>query len=850
MKYLPIASLLIITLSTNAEVITDGTLGQNINLPGPDFQIGADLGQQYGSNLFHSFQDFNLNSSESATFSGLNSINNVISRVTGGNPSNIDGQLRSTIPNADMYFLNPYGIMFGPNAQLNIQGSFHASTADYLRLGNGGRFDARNPSDSLLTVAPVESFGFLTDTPAPITTQDSNLSVSNSKTLSLIGGDLELNGSSPVVFNEGNFMAISARSILSAQGGRINLASAASKGEIIPSESGLKLNAEGGQINMDKTLIETSDAGSGAVFIRGGQLVMRDAAIQANTMGGQNGKVIDLKLGESINISEELPAILSKSFGSGDAGNVVITTPRLKIIGSYIETSNVAQGDGGSIDVDSKQVKITDGGSIGCSAFGSGQCGDVNIRAAEFISILGEHKGIRIYSGTPLINYPTYIATTAYNGDAGQLNIEASQINMAGGFIASGSLGLGDAGDITIRADTINVTDGSFIANSGLALGRVGNIDINVTDTISLSGRRTGSYITTTGVEFEDNQSSIVSFGLASSGGNISISASTLKVDNEAFISASTLGGFTAETIGNINLEVDNLFITQGGQINNSNGVFLGRDFFAGPGQGGDIQVQAKNITIDADKSGLPTGIFSDTYSSENGGNVDIQTNNLDIANDGAISARSNDTGNAGSLTIQADTVKLINQGKVNTEAENAAGGNILINTPNLLFLQKGEITTSVGAGKGKGGDITIENPQFVVLNQGKIKAQADAGHGGNIHIVAEQFITSPNSLISASSNLGLDGDVNIESLNVDMEGFLVVLSDKVVDVSNQMKTPCGQRLAENLNSFVVISSEGAANSPDDLLPSGPLLSENLPMKTAISVKNLPDKLAFSTCKK
>jgi filamentous hemagglutinin family protein len=104
-----------------------------------------------------------LNSPESAPFSGPNNVSNVISLVTGGNPSNIDGLIRSTIPNADMYFLNPYGIMFGPHAQLDVQGSFQASTADYLRLGDDGRFDARHPSESLLTVAPVSAFCFFTN---------------------------------------------------------------------------------------------------------------------------------------------------------------------------------------------------------------------------------------------------------------------------------------------------------------------------------------------------------------------------------------------------------------------------------------------------------------------------------------------------------------------------------------------------------------------------------------------------------------------------------------------------------------------------------------------------------------
>jgi filamentous hemagglutinin family protein len=197
--------LLLISLSTPAQIITDGTLGQALNLPGPDYQIGPNLGQQRGANLFHSFQDFNLNSLESATFSGPNEIQNVISRVTGGNPSNIDGTIRSTMPNADMYFLNPDGIMFGPNARLDVKGSFHASTADYLRLGDGGNFDAKEPNNSLLTIAPVEAFGFLNSSVAPISIQGggeiaeidskgntSGLSVLDGNSLSLIGGKLEI----------------------------------------------------------------------------------------------------------------------------------------------------------------------------------------------------------------------------------------------------------------------------------------------------------------------------------------------------------------------------------------------------------------------------------------------------------------------------------------------------------------------------------------------------------------------------------------------------------------------------------------------------------------------------------
>ncbi|MDM8558950.1 filamentous hemagglutinin N-terminal domain-containing protein [Candidatus Parabeggiatoa sp. HSG14] len=163
LKKLSIVCFLLFSIHLSAGVVTDGSVGPRLDLPGIDYQIGADLGQQKGDNLFHSFQDFNLQNWESATFSGPGSVTNIISRVTGGNRSKIDGVIRSTIPNADMYFLNPYGIMFGPNARLEVMGAFHASTADYLRFSDGKRFSTTQPNNPILSVAPVEAFGLLTD---------------------------------------------------------------------------------------------------------------------------------------------------------------------------------------------------------------------------------------------------------------------------------------------------------------------------------------------------------------------------------------------------------------------------------------------------------------------------------------------------------------------------------------------------------------------------------------------------------------------------------------------------------------------------------------------------------------
>ncbi|NJL58794.1 MAG: filamentous hemagglutinin N-terminal domain-containing protein [Desulfobacteraceae bacterium] len=170
----------------------DGTIGNTskIELPGPNYNIRPEYGKQAGSNLFHSFEQFNIHKGESATFSGTDSVKNIISRVTGGSASWIDGKLASTIPNADMYFLNPFGVMFGSNASLDLGGSFHVSTADYLKMGDNERFYSKPLANEILSIAAPSAFGFLNDKPGSISAEGSFLSVPTGKTASFIGGDI------------------------------------------------------------------------------------------------------------------------------------------------------------------------------------------------------------------------------------------------------------------------------------------------------------------------------------------------------------------------------------------------------------------------------------------------------------------------------------------------------------------------------------------------------------------------------------------------------------------------------------------------------------------------------------
>jgi filamentous hemagglutinin family protein len=150
-----------VSSSRGGDVVLDGKLGSSGALSGPNYNITADLGRTVGNNLFHSFARFNLDTSDVATFSGPANIQNILTRVTGGGASSIDGTIRSSIAGANFFLINPAGVVFGPNAAVDVTGSFAVSTANYLKLANGARFVAAlDADDSMLSTDPVVAFGF------------------------------------------------------------------------------------------------------------------------------------------------------------------------------------------------------------------------------------------------------------------------------------------------------------------------------------------------------------------------------------------------------------------------------------------------------------------------------------------------------------------------------------------------------------------------------------------------------------------------------------------------------------------------------------------------------------------
>lgn len=627
-----ISSLLV--TASYADVILDGTIGRSGSVPGPNYPIDANLGQQVGNNLFHSFGTFNINTGETATFSGPSEIQNVISRVTGGNPSYIDGLIRSTIPHANLYLLNPYGILFGKNAKLDVTGDFHATTADTLRLGNAGQFNARQPSHSILTVAPVTAFGFLTDIPAPIKVQESTLAVTAGRMLSLIGGDLFINSDQ---FRYSFYQPPQPVPQLSAESGQINLASIAAAGDIyLPSLTNFTQNTAipGGNIQFQNSWV---NVGNGNIYIHGGRIELIDSVVSTNNDLTNNGL--------------------------GSAGTINIEADYLGLHGrqwfSAIYANTWGGGQGGTVRILAKQLYLSGGTQITSITFGAGKGGMILIDTDD-LTVSGKliKKDLFTRLGYPVpfpsdaINgFPSGIFGHAFSsGKAGHIVINARQLTLnAGSEIGSGSFGSGDGGSIAITAVTV-----------------------------SISGR-------------------------------------------------------------------------------------------------------------DAEQSEFFSSIYGNSH----------------------------DTGRAGNIFVAAHQMTLTDESEISSSTEQAPGGNITVIATDLLHLHNSRITTSVHGSSGDGGNLTIENTALVILDNARLVAQADEGKGGNIRIMADQFIASPTSLVSASSQKGIAGNVVITSPMNNLANNLLVLSKEFKEILTFSDFCSRQLQGARRSRFVVVPYRNYSVSRD-----------------------------------
>lgn len=298
-------------------------------------------------------------------------------------------------------------------------------------------------------------------------------------------------------------------------------------------------------------------------------------------------------------------------------------------------------------------------------------------------------------------------------------------------------------------------------------------------------------------------------------GGDIVITTPMLSVaGRNAAIDSSTA---TDGDAGNVRIRTGTLALGAEATIGSRSGIpdLASGEIFVGSGAAGSIDIVASG---DATIAGDGATVSTDTRGAGDAGNVSISAFRLFLRDGGTVSSSSGGEGLAGNITLTLGDSLQMDGGVVATEAESSDGGNITVLAPRLVELIDSEITTSVGTGQGNGGNILID-PDFVVLQGSRIVANAFGGAGGNIDIVAGFLIVSPDSLIDASSALGVDGFVRTTAPGTDVSASLAVLPASYLDAASQLQAGCGAARA-GLSSLTQVGRGGLPRDPGDYLPS------------------------------
>jgi filamentous hemagglutinin family protein len=829
-------------LQATAQMIPDNSLGNENSVVVPNQNIRGiesdriDGGAIRGSNLFHSFQEFNIDNGRGAYFSNPEAISNILTRVTGSNLSNILGTL-GVLGNANLFLINPNGIVFGPNARLDVGGSFFASTADGILFENGVEFAASNPdAPPLLTInIPIglnfrENPGSLvnqarsTELNSDGTTNLLGLAVSSQETIALIGGEVRFEGG--VIVSPGSHLEL---------GGL--------------SEPGIvELNPDGSLIFPTNTqradVLLTDGAFAGVAGNPGGSVVISarnleisgdslvangvnnisnpfDSEVEENIETGilQAGDItinatesVILTGQDSIVANQVLPNV------TGNAGNIDIQTNLLSVgNGALISNSTFGNGNGGNLSINTQQLQIQDGASITTGTFGNGNGGNLTVNATDVELVgrgssldasvqreaIGNGGNLTINTQRLRLQDRAQIRTgTLGNGDGGDLTVNATDIELVGaGTLLSASVqpgATGNGGNLFVNTQRLRLQDRADIVTGTFGNGNGGNLTVNATD-IELAG--TGTLLAAS-----------VQPEATGNGGNLTISTQRLRLQDAADISVSTAGNGDGGNLiinatdielagadsslrasvnlggmgngGTVIIDTQNLLVRDGAQINVAT---------AGNGNGGDLTINATNIEL---VGGSADGQFPSALgvsvapgATGNGGTVIIDTQNLRVRDGADISASTSGNGDGGNLTITATNIEMVGTSANAPEGRAASSlgvavqpegignsGTLTIDTQRLLVRDGAQIGAST-FGNGDGGNLIINATDIELVGSGSsLTASVEPGGRGNGSILT---IDTQNLLVRDGAQInsvtfgnGDGGNLTVTANNIELSGI------------------------------------------------------------------------------
>jgi large exoprotein involved in heme utilization and adhesion len=563
---------------------------------------------------------------------------------------------------------------------------------------------------------------------------------------------------------------------------------------------------------------------------------------------------------------------------TGNSGNLVINTSSLKIRdNATVGVNHEGVGNAGDLRVSADSITLEQGGSIAAGTL-AGNGGNIDLNVGNTLQLqtnssisataLGQGNGGRMNITADRLNVlsDSQIGTTATGtGNAGNLNLRINDLALNRGQIEVAATGTGNAGRLSINANTVELNRSRI--NATTQTGRGGNVQLNVRDRLQLNRQSTitadaqqsgnsGNVIIRAG-DTELNHSIISTNVLgAARGGSLFLISDRLRIFDGSQLSASTGGAGNAGSLavqasdieisgvgrdlipsligagtlpnssgagGNLTVNSDRIRISDGGLI--STGT-------AGTGAAGDVLIQAsESITVmgrsdrGAPSFGYlrnhPSRISASSLTDAAAGSVRIQTPVLTVENGAVVEVSGAGSGGAGNLEVNADRINLYDRARLAAEVAGGDRGNITLNA-SLIDMRRGSQITTNATGTASGGNINLNGSFIVGMENSDIVARAQQGSGGNIAIDTQGLIglelrpalTSEND-INASSQLGLNGKINIENPSVKPDSGLIELPTEVMDSSQQIAQTCD---AAQTSQFVATGRGGVPSNPEQVM--------------------------------
>ncbi|MBE9129120.1 MULTISPECIES: filamentous hemagglutinin N-terminal domain-containing protein [unclassified Coleofasciculus] len=532
------------------------------------------------------------------------------------------------------------------------------------------------------------------------------------------------------------------------------------------------INAPGSPINSPATSLLSITAGTGT----GG-----DVTVQTGRMTILDGSEIS-----------------AYSFAQGLGGNVTVkASEAIELIGTTplnipggLYTQSYGAGDAGDISIDTGRLAIRDGSGISTSTFSQSRGGDLIVNAADSVELSGT---------TPDEQYPS--------------------------LLGAGTRSSGDAGNLTVTTRRLILRNGAAVGTTSFSEGNAGNLTVNASESVELMGVSAVNGIPG-GLSTDTTETG--------NGGILTINTKRLSVRDGSIVSASTFGSGEAGSLFVNASESVELSGTSAAGI--PSGLYS-QGFAAGDGN--NLAVETQQLTV---KNGARITVSTGTTEDDL---VRFTSGNYDFGAGLRLTFADEATGDAGTMRIAANSIRLDNGGALIAKTVSGEGGEIMLNAQDFIEMRRNSlISAEASGGEGNGGNITIDTEFLVAVSEENSDIVADAfgGDGGNIDITAQSIFglefrpqRTPKSDITASSRFGLNGNVTLNTPDVDPSSGLTQLPSEPIDVEGLVDRTCQADAQQNASEFVVTGRGGLPQQPTQPLVSEATIADWVPLESEIS---------------